>query len=250
MAINVCGAIAALGLAMSFLRKLLPVAAKLAMPKYTRRPWLTAAFPMLVYSGAQIVLGQTDIVMLGAMRGAHEVGLYAAASRISQLLMFIPLSTEIIAGPVISRLYSQGEKLRLQRVIRSMVRLTFVVALPTGVALFFLGGYVLGLFGHGFIVADLVLKVLVIGKLFVISLGSGSLLMGMIRRERELSIVVVFVALLNITLNGILIPYYGLYGAAIATIASMTISQMLLVTYLVRRVGFNVSVFGLPAYYE
>ncbi len=70
MGVNVGAGAVALALGILFLHKLLPVEAKKATPEYTPRPWLSAAFPMLVYGGAQIVLGQTDIVMLGAMRGA------------------------------------------------------------------------------------------------------------------------------------------------------------------------------------
>jgi len=246
MGVNVLGGGVALVLAISSLRKLLPVDSKFASAKYERRTWLMTAVPMLVYSGSQIVLGQSDIVMLGAMRGAHEVGQYAAASRISQLLMFIPLSTEIIAAPVISRLYSRGDTARLQRVVTVMVRSTFAAALPFGTVLFFMGSYVLGLFGRGFIVADPALRILVVGKVFAISMGSGSLLMGMIGRERALSVVVVCMAILNITLNAAIIPQYGLYGAAVATILSMAVSQVVLVAYLINRVGFDVSIFGFP----
>ena len=60
MAVNVGAGIVALGLGVLFLRRLLPTDVKVARAEYTPRLWVKAAFPMLVYGGAQIVLGQTD----------------------------------------------------------------------------------------------------------------------------------------------------------------------------------------------
>ena len=114
MAVNVGAGVVALALGIFFLRRLLPMEVKVTKAAYTSRLWLKTAFPMLVYGGAQIVLGQTDIVMLGAMRGAHEVGLYAVANRLAYLLMYVTVAVELIVAPIMSRLYENGEKARLQ----------------------------------------------------------------------------------------------------------------------------------------
>ena len=147
MAVNVCAGVVTLALGMVFLRKLLPPEVKAAIAEYTPRPWLKAAFPMLVYGGAQIVMGQTDIVMLGAMRGAHDVGLYAAANRLAYLLMYITVAMELIVAPIMSRLYANGEKERLQKIITKGVRIAFFAVTPFGLILIFSGSYVLSVLG-------------------------------------------------------------------------------------------------------
>ena len=75
MAVNVGAGILALGACIFWLRRLLPSEVKRVKAEYEPRPWLKDAFPMLIYSGMQIILGQTDIVMLGMMRSAEDVGL-------------------------------------------------------------------------------------------------------------------------------------------------------------------------------
>ncbi len=103
MAVNVGAGVVILGTGIFFQKRLLPPEVKQAKAEYTPGLWLKAAFPMLVYGGTQIVLGQTDIVMLGAMRGAHDVGLYAVAYRLSYLLIYVTYAAEVILAPVISR---------------------------------------------------------------------------------------------------------------------------------------------------
>ena len=105
MALNVGAGVVTLALGIYFLHKLLPRGVKTAKPEYTPRLWLKAAFPMLVYGGAQIVLAQTDIVMLGVMRGADEVGLYAAANRLAFLIGYAMMAAEMIIVPVVAKLY-------------------------------------------------------------------------------------------------------------------------------------------------
>ncbi|MCP4932962.1 MAG: oligosaccharide flippase family protein, partial [bacterium] len=110
MMANVGAGVVALTLGVLFLHKLFPMEAKEASSEYTPRPWLKAAFPMMVYGGAQILLGQTDIVMLGVMRSEQEVGFYTAANRLAFLLVYVVMAAETILAPTISRLYSNNER--------------------------------------------------------------------------------------------------------------------------------------------
>ncbi len=249
MAVNVGAGGVALASGIFFLRKLLPKEAKVTAPEYTPRPWLKAAFPMLMYGGAQIVLGQTDIVMLGAMRGAHEVGLYAAANRLAYLLMYSTVAMELIVAPIMSRLYAKDEKVRLQIIINKAVRWSFVIALPLGVVFIIAGDDILSIFGHDFILANGALLILVVGRLISVALGSGGLLLGMTGYERALALIIMGISLLNILLNALLIPEFGIQGAALATGISQVSLQVLLSAYALMKTGIDVSVFGIH-YFE
>ena len=198
MVVNVGSGVVALALGIFFLRKLLPVEAKAATEEYAPRLWLKAAFPMLVYGGAQIVLGQTDIVMLGAMRGAHEVGLYAAASRLAYLLIYITYATEVILAPIISRLYVNGEMARLQHIITKAVNITFIIVFPFALLLLFEGKVILHVFGPDFTGAIVALNILVVSRLIEVILGSGALLLGMAKSEHIVATVFLVMVLVKI----------------------------------------------------
>ena len=244
MAVNVGAAVVTLGLGVFFLRKLLPVEAKTATPEYTPRPWLKAAFPMLVYGGAQIVLGQTDIVMLGAMRGAHEVGLYAAANRLAYLLVYVIYASEVILAPIISREYINGDRDRLQNIMTKAVNISFVAVFPFGVVFVFLGAYILRIFGHEFMTAANTLAILAVGHLVEVGLGSGALLLGMVGSERIVAITFSIMSLLNIILNYLLIHVYGLNGAAIATIVSLILAKLFFSIYAAKQKKTYTMIFG------
>jgi O-antigen/teichoic acid export membrane protein len=244
MTVNVGAVAVTLGLGIFFLRNLLPSEVGFATAEYAPRPWLKAAFPMLAFGGAQIILGQTDIVMLGVMRGAYEVGLYAAANRLAYLLMYITVAVELIIAPIMSRLYANGEKVRLRNIVNKAVRFSFITALPVGIVFIIASDDILNIFGHDFILADGALKILVVGKLISIALGSGSLLLGMTGHESILALIIGGISLINVLLNALLIPKFGIQGAALATSISQVSIQILLSIYAVTKIGIDVSIFG------
>jgi O-antigen/teichoic acid export membrane protein len=235
MAVNVGAGIVTLALSIFFLRKLLPVGAKTATPEYTPRLWLKAAFPMLLYGGAQIALVQTDIVMLGTMRGAHEVGLYAAANRMAYLLTYIIYASETILAPIMSRLYVNGDTEKLQTILTKAVNISFVLSLPLALAFIFWGSHILRIFGSEFTAAATTLIILAVGNILQVALGSGALLLGMVGSEAVLGITFLTIALLNIALNYFLIATYGLNGAAVASMFSLTSAKCFFTIYAARQ---------------
>ena len=94
----------------------------------------------------------TDVIMLGWLRGAEDVGLYSASNRIIQFLYVIPSVIAASTLPSFSRLaFREPEKMRsvLERVLGASLLL---VAIPAAI-----GGAVLakditvGVFGESFI---------------------------------------------------------------------------------------------------
>lgn len=244
MAVNVGAGVVTLGLGGFFLRKLLPAQASVAKAEYTPGPWLKAAFPMLVYGGAQVVLGQTDIVILGAMRGSHEVGLYAAASRLAYLLVYVIYASEVILAPIMSRFYANGDRDRLQSIMTRSVYISFFAVLPFGLVLMVWGVYVLKLFGNVFIAAKLALMILAAGHLVEVGLGSGALLLGMVGAEGVVAIAFLVISLANIALNFILIPRYGLDGAALSSMVSLIVAKLFFSIYAMKKTKLYTAIVG------
>ncbi|MCG7854039.1 MAG: flippase [Methanosarcinaceae archaeon] len=244
MAVNVCTAAIALVAGEFWLRRLLPSEVKRIQPKYYCKSWLKAAFLMLIYSGMQTILGQADIVMLGAMRSPGDVGLYAASSRLAFLLVYVMMASEIILAPIIARFYGKEEKERLQKILTRAVRIAFLSVLPFGLILIFAGGNILLLFGHEFMAAKTALLILAVGRLADVAAGSGALLLGMTGYERTVAIIFSGAALENVILNALLIPKYGIEGAAFALVISLVGAKLLLSMFAVKNAGLCVTIFG------
>jgi len=245
MSVNVCAAIVSLVVAIFWLEKILPFEIDLVRPEYRSRVWLRAAFPMLVYGGMQVILGQTDIVMLGVMCSGEDVGLYAAASRLGYLLVYVTFAADTILAPVVARLYASGEEERLQRILLYSVRISFLIVLPFGLLFIFFGENILVLFGHDFVAAKTALIVLAVGRLLDVALGSAALVLAMTGNERIIAVSFMGVGLINIILNGVLIPRYGVEGAAFASILSLFAAKLFLGNYIRTKVGIRVTVLGI-----
>ncbi len=245
MAANVGAGVVTFALGIFFLRKLLPVEVKTANSEYIPRHWLKAALPMLIYGGAQIILGHIDIVMLGVMRGADEVGLYAAANRLSFVLVYVMMAFSSILAPVVARANVNGEHEKLQKIITKIVRGSFLAALPIGLIMIFAGQHILIIFGREFVASQPALIILAAGRLADIALGANSpLILSMTGHERVVSNVFLIVILVNVILNALLISQFGIEGAAIATVASLVLAKMVLSIYASKNTGINVTLFG------
>lgn len=242
MGVNVGAGVVTLAAGIFWLERVLPSEVKEASPEFAAHIWLKAAFPMMVYSGMQVVLWMTDIVMLGAMLGAEEAGLFAAANRLAYLLLYVTVAIEVIMAPIMSRLYDSGEKDRLQSIITKTVRVAFIIILPFGLILVLGGDYVLAVFGQDFIAAQGVLIILAVATMIVVAAGSGRLLLGMTGHEKTVAFVLSAASLANLVLNVLLIPKFGLEGAAYATAFSLVGAQILLSTYALARMDMNVTI--------
>jgi O-antigen/teichoic acid export membrane protein len=244
MAVNVGAVTVTLGLGIFFLRQLLPAGAKTATPEYTPLPWLKAAFPMLVYGGAQIILGQTDVVMLGVMRGANEVGLYAVANRLAFLMTYVMTASNMILMPVMSRLYANGEKERLQKTLSRAIHISFFLALPVGLILIFSGKSILIVFGHGFTNAQPALAILAVGRLLDVSIGvgSGALVLIVAGAEKLVARIFLYASIMNVIMNMVLIPKYGISGAAIASVVALFLAEIVLVVNAFTGTGVYVAI--------
>ena len=246
MAVNVGCAILTLGALIFWLRRLLPSEVKEAKAEYELRPWLKSAFPMLIYGGMQIILGQTDIVMLGMMRSAEDVGLYAAAHRLAFLLLYVTMASNMILAPVMSRLYANKEKARLQRILTRALRISFFSILPFALILIFLGDIVLTVFGDDFVNAQSALAILSIGRLgdVFMGVGTGAFILTVAGEEKTVAHVFVYAVCINVVLNFLLIPPYGIIGAALASVVSLLATKIVIAVNAQKKIGIYVTVFG------
>jgi O-antigen/teichoic acid export membrane protein len=207
------------------------------------REWAMVALPLLLVSATHVIMKRTDVLMLGSMIGPAAAGAYAVAARFSDLMIFGLTAANSYAAPMMSELHTLGKTEDLQRVARLTAR---VGALTTFVALLVLvigSGLLLRLFGPGFEMARPALLILAGGQLINALAGSVGLLMAMTGHQVESSIVLAVSAGLNVGLNYLLIPRYGLVGAALATGISTVVWNVTLAVRVRRLLGVRSTAF-------
>jgi O-antigen/teichoic acid export membrane protein len=183
---------------------------------------LSISLPMLMTATMTFVIGQTGVIMLGMFRSESEVGYYAIAVKVATLTSFILSAVNSMAGPKFSELFQSDKMDDLFHVAKKSAKLIFWTTTPILLGFVILGKPILHItFGQEFTVAYPALVLLVLGQ-FVHSIsGATGLFMNMTGNQNVFRNIVLIAAATNIGINMLLIPKYGIYGAAAAAMLSL-----------------------------
>jgi O-antigen/teichoic acid export membrane protein len=244
MAFNVAASFGALCWAVLQTRRALPEELRGVEREYHLRAWAAAAAPMLLIGGTQVVNSQTDVIMLGLLRSPEEVGVYTVASRGTRLILLVMVAINTALGPVIARVYASGDLARLQNLATRSARGMFAASLPLALGLIVFGYWFLLIFGPEFTSGRDALSILCVGKMINVLAGSAGTILVMTGYEKQVALWVGLAALLNIVLNALLIPIYGIEGAAFTTALCESLMNIAVVIALYRRIKIHSTAFG------
>lgn len=208
---------------------------RVVKPEHSRSLWIKSAMPMLLIGGMYVINGQTDSVMLGLLKNTEAVGVYAVANRGAGLIAFVQIAVAMPLAPVFATLFAGGELNKLRHTIKKSCRVTFALSLSVAAVLCLLSHWFLLIFGSEFLVAQLPLFILIGGQLVNSFTGATAQLLIMTGNDRDTAIGVGVSAAVNIVLNAMLIPPYGIVGAAIATAMSTVLWNLILVAFTYKR---------------
>lgn len=186
------------------------------------------SWPLIISGFAIMVYMKIDQIMLKEMLGNSEVGIYSAATRISEAWNFIPMAiaTSFFPGIIRSKEKEPSEYLRkLQWFYNLMTGIGLTIALP--VALF--SGSIIGfLFGEDYIMAGKVLAVHIWTSIFYFQWVATGRWVIVENLQKLRLICTSFGCLLNVLVNLLLIPTYGALGAAIATLVTQVFVTLIM----------------------
>lgn len=215
--------------------RVLPVKVKASEVVYQRRLWIGMALASLLVSAGSVILTRVDVVMVGALQGATDAGLYNAAARTAQVLQLAAFAANAIAAPIFASAQATRDQGGLQKAASLASHLTFWPALSGLVVLLFAGQFLLAMFGSDFVAVHTELVILSGAYVFSAAAGSVGYLLAMTGHHRIVAAVSITIALGNIALNFWLIPLLGLRGAAITTAASIILQNIILHIMVFRR---------------
>ncbi|MBA2706930.1 MAG: polysaccharide biosynthesis protein [Gemmatimonadaceae bacterium] len=161
-----------------------------------------------------------DVLLLGLMASNRDLGLYTAAYRVCILVMTIAVATHVVFQPAISRA-ALGPASTLTDVLTRSISLTSAVVLPL-VA----GGIVLSapllsfFFGSDYAAGYQAFSILLLSIGLLSLHGTVHNVFVSLHRTRQETVIFAAGASVNIALNLVLIPRFGIVGAATATLAA------------------------------
>lgn len=209
-----------------YIRKYMPKYGKVV--PFSKKRLFIVSGPLLFVTFASQMSGQASLLLLGVFSSNADVGIFTVALKISLLMGLILTAINVIAGTTISELYSAKRKKELDVIISKISALGAAWGMPAFVILAVFSHFWLGLFGSEFTAGTSALIILAAGQLINVSVGSTGYIMAMTGHERAMAGSVATSLLVNIGLGIILIPIYGVVGAAMATAITITIKNAIL----------------------
>jgi O-antigen/teichoic acid export membrane protein len=210
--------------------------------KFEHRIWLRSLFPLSIMSGLLVINQNTDIMMLGMFRPSEDVGLYKVAVSAAALLVFGLSAVQMICMPYVVRFHAQGDRRRLQSLSLMASLGSLGLTLPLFAAFFFWGEEILSVvYGDAFRAAASALKIICFAQVVNSFFGIVWPLLVMTGHERSGMWGLLVASLVNVGLNVLLIPPYGIEGAAVGTGASIIVWNVLFWISALRRLGVDCS---------
>jgi O-antigen/teichoic acid export membrane protein len=163
-------------------------------------------------------INRLDFLLLPALGSAHALGLYSAPYKVYEMALMAPSLITIVLMPMFASQYQKSPE-RLARLIEAAIRLLLLAAIPcVGVAAFF-ARPIMSLFGPDFIDTAWVLQLMLVSLLFVTLNQLLSLVM-LVSHQQVLDFkALMWSCIAYALLLLLLIPRWGMGGAAAATFA-------------------------------
>jgi O-antigen/teichoic acid export membrane protein len=163
------------------------------------------------------------------------------------LVHFVYFSVKAAAGPRFSAIIAEGDRAKLAVFAAQATRWAFWPALAVGLAVLAAGDFLLSLFGAAFTAGHVVMAILLSGILAKALVGPGEVLLMMAGKQRLCAYLYGVALATNLSLDILLIPHFGIEGAAIATASAMGVEAVLLHLAVRRALGIVLFALARPA---
>lgn len=183
--------------------------------------------PLLLSNTVDVVNAQIDQYMIGYMLEDSQLAIYSMALNIGKAASFALVAVNSIFAPMISELYYSGRIFELSRFYSMLTKWVVVFnALTVGV-ISICAEDVLMIAGKGYVSGKAVLIIIFMGQLVRSLVGSAGFLNSMTGKPQYIMYAGICGICVNVVLNTVLIPVWGIRGAAIATASALTVEVVI-----------------------
>lgn len=229
-----------------FLHKLFPLNRPWRSAHYNSKELVKFSIPLYGSDLLSLLGGNLQTLLLGMFNTVASVGIFTVATRVNLIGTMIYSSFNTSAEPIVSELHSKEEYQQLGHFYQSVTKWTFSSNLPLFLIILLFPKLILSIFGEDFTTGSLALIILSGGSLIDAGTGINAAVITMTGKSWLNIINTVIWLTLQLALSFLLIPGWGVVGAAIAVAgsrAAINVARTLEVFILYRLLPYNRSFF-------
>ena len=187
---------------------------------------LRTSYPMALSAISYFLMQSTDVLFISAYDTFESVAYYSIAVKLATVTALALISVNIVIAPKIASIYNDKNFSELKLILKKATRINVLISLPIIILLICFSEYILSMFGINYILAKNALWILLIAQFFNSITGPSALYLNMTGRQKKLNVILLISLIINVVLNILLVPTFGMLGAAIATTTSFVLSKL------------------------
>ncbi|MFN7991569.1 MAG: flippase [Candidatus Micrarchaeia archaeon] len=208
------------------------------------RDLLPFGFLLSVINSIAVIIVSYDKILLGYLAppetASQLVAIYSIATTLSLVLTMFPYSIEVIFFPTISRLVGKNDFQQIREATDTAQRWSLMVTIPIAVAMILASEELLVLiYGPAYRAGALAMSITTLGFMIRAFSSALSITLAAMRKLKLEFVTYLIVALSNLLFGLLLIPSYGMEGAAAASVIGFCLMLLLFAYYSHKAFGFS-----------
>ena len=229
-------------LLLHFLNRRFPLRRPMRAARWDLRAILKFSAP--VWLSEMLVQFHSNIqqLILGTLNTITGVGIFSAANQITSVSGQFSSSINISAKPVVAELHDRGDLKQLGRIYQTANKWALMVQLPVFLIMVLFPVQILSLFGKSFTEGAIALSILALADLVNVGTGMGGIIIDMTGYTKLKLVNSILRLIVYLGLDILLIPRWGLMGAAVAALvgeATVNLLRLGQVFVLFRLIPYN-----------
>jgi O-antigen/teichoic acid export membrane protein len=204
--------------------------------------WLRGSAPFAALYAGQHLAGFADVLVLSFFVSPAQIAIYFAATRIIQVVNLVPFAATVGTAHLFSATHTRGDHDGLQRLCRSVVAATFVIAIAAVAILVAGGDWLLAMFGEGFDAGYTPLVILAVGVVMRVAAGPAEDVLNMTGHSGLSASTYLVIVGVNVAFSVPLITFFGINGAAVAGAIALTLRAVWLAFAARRRLHVDTTI--------
>lgn len=175
-----------------------------------------------------VVVNRLDRLFIGYYGSVADVGIYQAAAQFSITFAIVLEGFNAVFSPITAELYHKGHFKELEEIFRISTKWSIYINIPMFLVIFVAPHSVMeGIFGAPYLLGVTPLLILTVGQTVNIAVGGVGRLLILTGKQNAWFFTTTFVMGLSMVLNLVLIPQWGIVGAATATATSISVLYLI-----------------------